>query len=236
MWIKLVFRWVDLPDVGGNVYNVTQPGAVDDYLLLRLAEENIIAIIDMCDGKYYEVVDTDQAQVEQINSNSSKIEKRCQIMGSRISTVREWQIAQSGTWWSPWYPVLCCYYCDKGPSSCSYSLGYSFTYGWSVTGSVTLAQIQASASYTLTRLSTKNSAFTGNWNSGSRPAQKWYQQQVYWADMQKRDRIFSPGCTQVLPWSQYYRSNVPIKNSYHAGCSVGFNNAKCNVNQKCVKY
>lgn len=155
MWIKLVFRWVDLPDVGGNVYNVTQPGAVDDYLLLRLAEENIIAIIDMCDGKYYEVVDTDQAQVEQINSNSSKIEKRCQIMGSRISTVREWQIAQSGTWWSPWYPVLCCYYCDKGPSSCSYSLGYSFTYGWSVTGSVTLAQIQASASYTLTRLSTK---------------------------------------------------------------------------------
>jgi len=225
---------IDLPDVDGNVYNVTQSDVVDDYFLLRLAGENITAIIDTYTGRYYEVVDTDQAQVEEVNSNSSNIEKRCQIMGPQVSTVREWQTAQSGTWWSPWYPVSCCHYCDKGPSSCSINLGYSFTYGWSVTGGVTLAQLQVSTSFTLTRSYTKDSSFTCNWNGGSGPAQIWYQQQVYWADMQKRDRIFSPGCMQVLPWSKYYRSNVPIKDSYHVGCSVGWGNINCEVLQKCV--
>lgn len=227
---------VSLAGVDGIVFNVTNNVAVDDDFILDLVNANALAIIDNFNGKYYEVVSTNTT-TDSLNGTNVNLAKRCTPTGDRITTVTEWQSAQSGTWWSPWYPVSCCYYCDKGPTSCSIEVGYAFSYGWSVTGGVTLAQIQVTTSYTLTRNYQRDSKFSCSWNGGKGPGQIWYQQQVYWADMQKRTRIFSPGCNVVLPWSQYYRSNVPIQDQYHVGCSVGDQNVQCSEGRnKCVYY
>lgn len=95
----------------------------------------------------------------------------------------DWQPAQSGTWWSPWYPVSCCHFCDKRPPSCSAGLGYRYT--WSVTGGVTLAALSASTSFTVTSSETWDSTFSCTRKGGDGPAQMWYQQHIYWADISR---------------------------------------------------
>lgn len=158
--------------------------------------------------------------------------KRQTCRGVPTLSMTERQIANLGTWWSPWYPVSCCYYCDLGPTSCTNKLGYGFSYSWSITvgSGMTLANINAMTSYSLERTYLVDLEFSCEWKGGDGPSQMWYQQQVFWADTQKRTcAYFSDGCKSCGSWSKYYRANAPIKGRYNLGCSVGSNNVQCDA-------
>lgn len=221
---------ISLEGFAGDVFNVTGETSFTDELLIELALANALAVIDSESGHFFEI----QKVETRLDEENGGIEKRDCFPTGDVVTVTEWQTAQSGTWWSPWYPVSCCHYCDDGPSLCTAGVGYSFSYSWSVSGGVTLASISASTSFTLTRESSYDTSFSCTWSGGSGPAQIWYQHQIYWADMQLRTRVVGSNCWYAEPWSQYYRANVPIKNSVHFGCSVGWGNTQCEDGHKCV--
>lgn len=154
---------------------------------------------------------------------------------------RAYQIAQKGTWWSPWYPVSCCYYCDRGNDlTCTASLAYAFSYTWSVGSSFTVpfSVITSAFSFGLSQTEQVTSTFSCQWKGGTGPAQMWYQQQLVWADVQYQECTQTRFSTTCQARSEYNRVNAPIKNSYHPGCSQGFGNVDCDSGrgQKCVRY
>lgn len=57
-----------------------------------------------------------------------------------------------------------------------------------------------------------------------------------WADMQEQQCCYlAGGGTSCGAWSRYYRVNVPIKDSYAVGCSVGQQNTNCGAqNLRCA--
>lgn len=155
------------------------------------------------------------------------------------------QAAQSGEWWSPWYPVSGCYYCDKTSSSttCSQALGYTYTYTWSIAqgAGIDFGSVKTTTTLTISESWAQSSTYTCSWGSGSGPAQVWYQQGMYWADMQKQQCqmyyrvsinhmgqiMYTDGTTRCSAWSEYYRANAPIADKVNRGCSVGFQHTKC---------
>lgn len=203
---------IDIEVYPGLVYNLSQSVTADDDIILELAAANALAIIDSTSGMYIEIISVDFEGPTLQNNNTLEI-RSCSTRPPVVIT-KDWQAAQSGTWWSPWYPVSCCHFCDKGPTSCSAGLGYSYTYGWSLTGGVTLAALSASTSFTLATSETWDSTFSCTWKGGDGPAQMWYQQQIYWADMQSRDRVVGSNCyytNKLEPIPQVQRTHKRIK-------------------------
>lgn len=217
---------IDALDTDGTsvgVINITTPVSDQEFAdIVASAVADNSVIVDSVNNLY--IVPDSVA-----NNDSMALDKR--VSGPGCTGITQYQAANSGFWWSPWYPVSCCYYCDKGPSSCSNAVSYAFGYTWSVTANsgITFGAVQASTSATLSKSYTSTSTFTCNWTGGSGPAQIWYQQKVYWADMQSQHCNLCGGLKFCGAWSQYYRANAPVKDSKNLGCSVGFGNTNCDA-------
>lgn len=219
---------IEEPKFQNNTFNCSEPVEITYDLLSSLKRANASALIDSFNGKYYEFNYEKAGGALPTNGNST-LNKRCFPTGEVVS-VREWQTVQSGTWWSPWYPISCCTYCDKGPRGCQILIGYGFTYTWSVSHDVgfNFGQIAASTSLSITESHQEALGFTCDWDGGAGPAQVWYQQEVYWADFQYRDRLVGDNyCTYIEDWSEYIRADAPIDDQTNMGCSVGFENTQC---------
>lgn len=132
-------------DFEGKTYNCTQDVDLSCDILKELQSENASALIDNYNGAFYELAEVDQNTLMQSFGNGSSVNKRCNPTGN-IVTYKEWQTAQSGTWWSPWYPRSCCFHCDKGPLSCSAGLKFGFTYSWSASAGLKYGKVKASTS------------------------------------------------------------------------------------------
>lgn len=223
-------------EYGDNVYNCTKKLDLSYDVVTELKRLNVSALNDQFEDRYLEFADVDVEEALDSMPDDESLEKRCTPTG-RVQSVTEWQTANSGTWWSPWYPISCCHYCDYGPATCTNSLSYSYTYSWSVSGGLDWGAVKASTSFSITKSYTNAAAFQCQWNGGSGPAQIWYQQQVYYVNRQSRKKIFGQnGCMVVTPWSEYKHADAPIKGLYHVGCSVGKSVTDCDAGQVCVRY
>lgn len=139
-----------------------------------------------------------------------------------------YQMPQQGVWWSPWYPVSNCEY-DYLGSGESFSMSYSWTYTYSVTVGLTANWGTISSSFTIGVAESwgQTSTTTCTIPAGS-VGQMWYQQKVAWGDMQQQNcKEQSAEGTTCGSWSQNYRVNAPVPNSYNLGCSTGSSNVRC---------
>jgi len=182
-------------------------------------------------------LDTNITYTPNLNGTDS-LQKRQQPGGIQIFTSR--RVKSKGDWWSEWYPVSCCYYCDNGNQlTCSAKLGYAFTYQWSFSGGGEggFDAMKASLGFSITKSQQTSDEFNCQWNGGSGPAQIWYQQQVAWADMERQTCEVGPFVNRCSNWLPDGHIDAPVTQSYHVGCSQGWNNVNCDrgSGQRCVR-
>lgn len=160
-------------------------------------------------------------------TNSSSLSKRW----GAVYSYTQYQLAQQGTWWSPWYPVS--QVAENGLGYMMHlTLSYSWTYTWSISPGISIkfgvitANFGAQVSESISK--------TETWGCDI-PAQSagqiWYQKKVAWGDLQQQQCTWSTGMgTRCGAWSQYYRVNAPLNGieDQHTGCSVGWGNVRLN--------
>lgn len=225
---SLGIELINDPRFGDNVYNCTRDIPIDDELLYALDAVNASGLVNKYQEGFYERVPF-EAAMHDVDESEDALMKRCTPRG-QVTSWKEWQKAQSGTWWSEWYPVSCCDWCDLVPHhglQCTRSIGFSHTVTMSLSVGLSFGKIAATTSLTLTESKTFSTDFSCTWPGGFGPAQIWQQHQMYWVDMQYRTRIHSRNCNINLPWSEYQRSDVPIDRAALNGCSVGHSNTEC---------
>lgn len=139
---------------------------------------------------------------------------------------RQTQIAQHGTWWSPWYKVGGCYYTDDIDEGADYEIGYGYSYHWLIeAGPISWKDISPMIGGQWRRLVYHSGQLTCHipaHSSGS----VWYQTQVMWGDAQFREIKQCGESLEYSAWSKYYHFDIPSKfdlnsGAVNLGCSVG---------------
>lgn len=102
-------------EYGDDVYNCTKKLDPSYDVVAELKRLNVKALNDQFEDRYLEFTEVDVEEALYSMPDDDTLEKRCTPTG-RVQSITEWQTVNSGTWWSPWYPISCCHLCDYGPA------------------------------------------------------------------------------------------------------------------------
>lgn len=194
--------------------NVTEVAIYDDDQLsdvLGSAEPGTV-IFDPVSNTTYEVQ----------SSNYTRLGKR----DNYCTYTKQVQIANSGIWWSPWYKVGACVYNQYSAGDAQYSLGYSYSYSWSIeAGPIGWGQVSSIIGAQWQKTVTHEASLTCTIPAGLKGS-VWYQTQVLWGNAQYRDISVCNGQKSVGAWLKYYHFNTPSRfdlgsDTVHLGCSTG---------------
>lgn len=140
--------------------------------------------------------------------------------------IREYQIAQSGEWWLPWYRISGCTFTGYSDGPLDRTISWSYTYTWSITaGPIGWGPISALIGASWSRSSSEGGSMTC-----TIPPRDvgliWYQKKMKWGDAQYRDCWLQQGGGRPCQaWSEYQRFDAPMhegqRNHKNMGCSTG---------------
>ncbi|KAF8004061.1 hypothetical protein HF325_001509 [Metschnikowia pulcherrima] len=139
----------------------------------------------------------------------------------------QYQTAQQGTWWSPWYPASCVHQNGYGDAPIEVTVTQSTSYSASWSEGVSLSYgTEASANIGLTTIKTNSVSEQETYTVPAHDyGQVWQQQLMIWQDQQHQHchkYNYSKNDIKCGAWSEYVRGNLPVKNGQSFGWSTGY--------------
>lgn len=131
-----------------------------------------------------------------------------------------------GIWWTPWYKLGACVYGDKSDGDAQYSLGYSYSYSWTIeAGPIEWGDISSLIGAQCQKTVSHESSLTCTIPAGLKGS-VWYQTQVLWGIAHYRHITVCNGQKSVGRWLKQYHFNTPTRfdlgsDTVHLGCSTG---------------
>lgn len=214
-------------------FRTTAADCVHDAVNALVGAENGTTLYD-CNSAFTLVA------VEPATSNQTGLHERC--TDPVTYSVKQTQIAQSGTWWDVWAQDSGCAYCALSSSTCNEGISWSdtstesFNAGFDLsTKDTVLGLINGNGKFNFGYSWGHSFTSGGSWNcviNAGDVGRLYVQNQKGWADSQTRYMTSTRGCggnsVSYDAWSGFQRSNWALSgdNTINHGCSTG-GNAHC---------
>lgn len=137
------------------------------------------------------------------------------------------QVAQHGTWWSPWYPASCVHQNGRSsePMVVTFEQSTSYSASWNAGFDVNYGKSYSlSIGFTVTETNLVTNTVTDTVPPYSY-GQMWQQQLMVWQDQQLQHcHKYNYGKHGIKcgAWGPYIRGNLPVKNGESFGWSTGW--------------
>ncbi|CCK72690.1 uncharacterized protein KNAG_0L00670 [Huiozyma naganishii CBS 8797] len=131
----------------------------------------------------------------------------------------EYQTISEGSWWSPWYPISECSKDDPN-SSVNLKWGYSYQWSGSTDGSFDTTLFRNSVTFDWSKAVSRSGTYSCSTGDDG-VAQVWYQQEVGWAEIQKRHCSTTLDGSTCSSWNTVQHVDAPLEgeDSYRLACS-----------------